>query len=232
MCKILENYNSWIHSVRHQSQKTRCQEKELDARQFSRKAREPLIWCLICRYSHHYQKQLWSRPHAREEKETQFWSFMPVWYRTEDIGIQRWLTTKRIYRQFWNHLLCINHVRGPIQGMNAQSVDRASWSSHPPIVRHSPWCSHPPIVRPFICPSNHASILAGMHSVFTEHLTNICQYCVGARDTKKMRTGKDSRRIRNYLLESHYELIISIKSLQQHCGAGILLSSSYRRVVK
>lgn len=225
MCKIVENYNSWTHSVRHQSQKARCQEKELDARQFSRKASESLIWCLICRYSHHYQEQLWSRPHAREEKETQFWSFMPVWYRTEDTGIQRRLTTKRIYSSF-ETIYCASTMWEALCRAWTHRVDRASWSSHPPIVRHLP------IVRPSICPSNHEPILAGMYSVFTEHLTNICQHCLGARDTKKMRTEKDSRRIRYYLLESHYELIISIKSLQQHRGAGILLPSSYRRVVK
>lgn len=35
-----DNYNSWTHNMRHQSQEARCQEKELDARKFSGKAKE------------------------------------------------------------------------------------------------------------------------------------------------------------------------------------------------
>ena len=133
-------------------------------------------------------------------------------------GVQRWLTTERSHRQLCNHFLHIHHVRSPVQGTNAEWIEPNLQAAQ----------SNEGSTQASTChPCSQAASHAAMCSVFTEHLTNMWQRCLGARETKRARTGKDSERIR-YLFESPCKFTISIQSLQWPCEVGILMSSCYR----
>lgn len=56
-----------------------------------------------------------------------------------------------------------------------------------------------------------SSILEAKCTVLTEHVTNICQYCLGTRETKKARTGKDLEGLDTLYLKATTNQFISIK---------------------
>lgn len=96
-------------------------ETGLEAGQFSGKAGEPQIQCLVCMCSHHRHK-LWSRAHAREErKETEFPSSTSIWDGTRAMGAQRGRITKTSHRRFCNHLLQTSQAQGAMQGTDTQN---------------------------------------------------------------------------------------------------------------